>query len=290
MSDPALAVSVGMHSAGVRRRPYSSRRRSPTRGLRRAPIGRGAALVLAIALCGWPVSIARAVGAVGGAAAFELPAEHGFPQATYYRVTRLDPRLCPSPLCGGVFVERVNRRLARCAGGERARECHAAIVDFSALGLSPSEEAAARSDFVTRRMLVRGELELADPGVDIAVPTLVVEDAWRGVTGEQSEHGRYFGLFSSGIVCITHPCPSFVGFKLNGRRVGWLHQLDFDHTGATPAQLEEGWRALYQAPGLIGFGLLRTIRGPAGIGQALRMTEFYLPVVSSGAGGAPPVD
>lgn len=266
------------------------RRLPKPRLLRSGRIGPFVPLVLLLALGGLSASVAHGIGAVGGAAPFELPAEHGFPQATYYRVTRPDPRLCPSPICGGVYVERVNRRFARCADGRRDFECHAAIVDFSALGLSPAEEVAARSDFFGRRMLVRGELESVDLGFGIDVPTLLVQDAWRGVTESQSDYGRYLGLFSSGIVCITHPCPSFVGFKLNGRHVGWLHEIDFDHTGATPAQLEQGLSALYEAPGLIGFGMLHTIRGPAGFGKELRMTEFYLPVVPSDPGPARSAD
>lgn len=224
-------------------------------------------------------------GVVGGEASFELPEQQGFPSATYYRVTRLDPRLCPSPLCGGVFVSRVNRKKTECAAGESASECHAAIVDFSALGLTPEEETRLQAEFVAKRVLARGELVLVDRGIGVDVPTLVVRDAWRGVTGSQRDRGRYFGVFSTGIVCITHPCPSFSGFKLNGRRVGWIHGLDLASSGATDPQIAEGMEALFSGPGLLAFGRLRTIEGPAGKGKELVTSEFYTRVASDGGGG-----
>ena len=263
--------------------PRSTTTRSATLGLfsslaRRGWPGTAGSLLLLLSLFAAP---SGAIGVVGGAVPAERAAASGFPRATYYRVTRLDLRLCPAPICGGVFVERVNRRRARCADGTRASECHAAIVDFSALGLTPAEEAELQSDFVDKRVLARGDLVLADPGLGIEVPTLLVSDAWRGVTGTQSRRGHYFGVVPSGIVCITHPCPSLIGFKLNGRRPRWLHSLDLDRSGATDEEIGLALDELYQGPGLIAFGRLRRITGPAGKGRELRATQFYTKVESS---------
>ena len=156
--------------------------RAFTSGLFSPPIRRGwpgaaGSLLLLLTLF---VAPSGADGAVGEASLFDLAAESSFPQATYYRVTRVDPRLCPAPFCGGVFVERVNRRRLRCADGTRARECHVPILDFSALGLSAAEELTLQSDFANKRVLARGELVLSDPGLGIEAPTLLVSDAaWR---------------------------------------------------------------------------------------------------------------
>lgn len=210
-----------------------------------------------------------------------------FPARTYYRATRPDPRLCPSPLCGGFFVEKVNARATRCADGRKAKECHAAIVDLSGLGLAPDEEARLLADFGIGRVLARGELRLVDSGFGLEVPTLVVQDAWRGVTGEQGERGRYWGVVPSGIVCVTFPCPSFFRLKLNRRRVGWLHSVDLSEAGATQAQIDAGFEALFDGDGLIGFGPLRKIEGPAGKGLELVPSEFYLKVASDDGGGDP---
>jgi len=245
-------------------------------------------LVAALYSIGLIASTAHGIGLLGGVGDSNLPDLRGFPQATYYRVTHLDMRLCPSPLCGGVFVERVNKRRSKCADGTVAKECHAAAVDFSALGLSPEEERRLQAGFFAKRVLVRGALELNDLGSGIEIPTLLVTDAWRGITGTQVRPGSYFGVVSTGIVCITFPCPSFAAFKLNGRRIGWLHSLDLASSGATSEQISLGLDELESGPGLIGFGRLRRIEGPAGWGKELRTSEFYTKVegsVSAACGG-----
>src|SRR4051812_48751290 len=47
----------------------------------------------------------------------------GEPNRTWYTVTP-DPRLCPSPLCGGYHVKRVNRQNTVCANGTRTPSCY----------------------------------------------------------------------------------------------------------------------------------------------------------------------
>ena len=37
--------------------------------------------------------------------------------SSYYIVTRMDPRMCPTPLCGGYFVKAVNKPKTQCADG-----------------------------------------------------------------------------------------------------------------------------------------------------------------------------
>src|ERR1700693_2660427 len=54
--------------------------------------------------------------------------------SSYYIVTRLGPRLCPSPLCGGYFVKAVTKPKTQCADGTWQRHCHAAELDASGLG------------------------------------------------------------------------------------------------------------------------------------------------------------
>ncbi len=223
-------------------------------------------------------SAAAQWGFVGGTAPRTLADDMGFPRATYYRVTRPDPRLCPSPVCGGVFVESVNKRQSVCADGEKRWECHAAIVDFSALGLSSDEEAKLRSEFFSKRALARGRLELADSGFGIEVPTLVVADAWRGASGTMGKRGRYWGVVPSGIACITFPCPTLLGIKLNHYRVAWLHSIDLSQSGAGDDAIARGLDQLYSGPGLIAFGRLKRITGPAGRGRELVASEFYTKV------------
>jgi hypothetical protein len=199
------------------------------------------------------------------------------PSKTYFQVTRVDMRLCPSPLCGGVFVKQVNRKHMRCADGRIAMECHAAIVDWSALGLDPASEAWLNEDFGARRVLARGTLSNADPGWGLEVPTLVVSDAWRGVTGNEPK-GRFLGVVPSGIVCITYPCPTLLAIKLNRPSVRTLHDLDLAASGATADEIAQGLESLSTGPGLLVSGSIRRIQGPAGTGRELVASELYTKV------------
>ncbi len=201
------------------------------------------------------------------------------PRGTYYEVTRTDPRLCPSPFCGGVFVRRLNSSWQPCADRSLAEECYAGRIDWSALGLAADEVAALEAELLQRRAIVRGRLEEADLGFAALIPVLVVSNAWRGVTGATPKDGlRYFGVTPSGIVCITSPCPSLTQRRLNSRRSNPLHELDLASSGATGEQIARGLEALYGGSGLIVYGTSGSIEGPAGQGRVLRAGEFYVEV------------
>ena len=52
-----------------------------------------------------------------------------------------DPRDCAWPMCGGWWIEAVNRARTPCVDGVLRRKCYVAQIDWSPLGLSPAEEA-----------------------------------------------------------------------------------------------------------------------------------------------------
>ena len=185
-----------------------------------------------------PESVAAQMEYVAGVVPFEQAAESGLPASTYFRVTRLDLRLCPSPACGGLFVQRVNRRTTQCADGVFRKSCYAGLVDFSALGLSPSGEAQLLGDFGGQRVLVRGSLQRTDLGGGLDGAELVASDAWRGATGSRGPGGRYWGVVPTGITCITFPCPTLLREKLNGRRTSWLHGLDLSVDGVAQEEID----------------------------------------------------
>ena len=201
------------------------------------------------------LALALAVAASAGKPSIEPVTE--LPQSKYFEVTRPDLRLCPAPFCGGFFVRLVNQRRLVCADGAKARECHAALLDWSALGLSEEDEAELLAAFGEKLLLVRGELELRDLGFGQPVPVLAVSDAWRSAVGPRSEaparfesfrrRPRTFGVVPSGIVCVTHPCPSLVQKLLNRRPVRALHEIDLSRAGASPDRVEAGSRRCSRA-------------------------------------------
>ncbi len=216
----------------------------------------------------------------GGPAQDEL-----LPAKTYYIVTRIDPRMCPAPICGGVYVKQVNRMLTRCADGKLAKECYAPILDWSALSLPVEKVWEIEDGFRRMQLLARGELRIVDSPFG-PLPGLVATDAWRGITGN-GPTGLIFGLTPSGIVCITTPCPGLDAVRLNQNRHQLVHAVDLAASGADADQIQTGLVALYQGPGLLLAGARRRIKGPAGIGIEIVASEFYTKVDSSTGCSAP---
>ncbi|MGK4006139.1 DUF6748 domain-containing protein [Sorangium sp. So ce1036] len=198
--------------------------------------------------------------------------------ADYFIVTRPDLRKCVSPICGGHFVARVNTSVARCADGTWQEECHMFELDLSRLRLDRSTVTKVKEAFGAGKALVRGELGQAktDPLWPRPADVLIASEVWIGATGKAPE-GHFSRVESTGIVCITYPCPSFSEKSLNTSVSGPLDSIDLSASGATPERVEGGFEAL-AAGGLLVAGHHTVITGPAGSMNGLEAVEFYLPV------------
>lgn len=189
--------------------------------------------------------------------------------STYYIVTRQDMRKCMYPMCGGYFVKRVNRALTRCTDGVWRQECHAVDVDLSALGMSESVTSEYVSGtFGAGKGLIRGKL-VSENGAD----TLVGSEAWVGRAGAEPS-GGVWRVESSGIVCITWPCPSYKERLLNHGYGRYLHGVDLATSGAGKDAIAEGYDELGTEGALVA-GYHWGLKGPGGWGIELRASEFY---------------
>src|SRR5262245_36733378 len=56
---------------------------------------------------------------------------------TYFSLTA-DLRKCAAPVCGGYFVQRLNRTTTTCANGASRASCYSPTLDWSESGLSPA--------------------------------------------------------------------------------------------------------------------------------------------------------
>lgn len=196
--------------------------------------------------------------------------------STYFIVTRPDVRRCAFPLCGGVFVARVNLVSTVCADGTRQADCHAAAIDLTELRLSEEQQAEFAGAFEQKRALVRGRLIQVDQGLAFPVNTLVVTEGWRGVT-ESVPSGRFSRLTDSGIRCVTHPCPSFLEQLLNSNVTQSIAEVDLAASDATPDEIELGFRELNEN-GILAAGSTKIVSGPAGTAAGFRASEFYVRV------------
>ena len=198
--------------------------------------------------------------------------------SNYYIVTRLDPRMCPAPICGGYFVKEVNKPKTKCADGTWQRDCHAGQLDAFALGWSSDALASFSEQFGQRHALVRGKLRQIELD-SLKADTLVVEEGWLG-QALSKPIGTFFGAKATGIVCITFPCPSILERKLNFRTKRLLVEIDLAASGASGEQVETGYKALSWPVGILAVGEHQMITDPAGRALKLVTSEFYLPVAA----------
>lgn len=198
---------------------------------------------------------------------------------TYYQVTRQDTRKCAYPLCGGYFVKAVNQLLTRCADGSWQKDCHAVSLDASALGWSDDQRATFDTSFSQGQALVRGSLGRS-PVQSLEANVLTITQAWQGQTLNKPA-GTFYGVKSTGIVCITTPCPSLEASRLNSLSKPTNPDLDLSATGATDEQLQSAYAAL-DGSGILTVGKMTLVRYPtltggSRLGTKLVASEFYLP-------------
>lgn len=198
--------------------------------------------------------------------------------SSYYVVTQLDMRLCPSPQCGGYFVKEVNKPKTQCADGTWQQDCHAAELDASGLGWSADELARFNEQFGQQHALVRGKLRQMERG-SIKVDVLVVDEGWLGQALSKTI-GTFYGAKDSGIVCITLPCPSIRERTLNFRTERLIAEADLAASGASEEQVKAGYKALSEPAGILAVGEHDVITVPAGRALKLVTSEFYLLLVA----------
>lgn len=127
-----------------------------------------------------------------------------------YFAVHADTRTCPAPICGGVWVSRVNRERTLCPNGQAQSRCYVADVSFASLGLTAATEADLRSS--VGRLLVRGRMTpiaLAEGTFGL----LNASEVWRAESSRELRGGTFFLVTAE--ACENLPCPSMTAKKLN---------------------------------------------------------------------------
>jgi Domain of unknown function (DUF6748) len=181
------------------------------------------------------------------------------PTGTAIYVARHDPRLCPSPLCGGYWVAIANGARTRCADDLRHVRCYAArAVDAKGRAIADIAEGS----------LVRGAIDAGDDDLDELVVAAVYVPA-----GATSVSGGYYRVTDTGIRCIRAPCFSYRAMQVNGSTRTTVSSLDLGASGATAAEAGRAQAALRTKNGLYARG--RFARAPDG-GRVFRALRLYL--------------
>jgi hypothetical protein len=206
------------------------------------------------------VGLVAAGGTVDRSAASALTSQS--PGSAHY-VVRVDPRLCPSPLCGGYWVSLANHARTRCHDGLLRPRCYvaSAVGKGGAPSVNLADGALARA-----RIASRGFDGLGRLGV------LVVADAF-APAGRARSAGRFFRIVDTGIRCIRAPCFSQRAGQLNRALWTTVSGVDLTTSKATPTELARAEAELRTKRGLLAQG--RIVAGDDG-GRMLRATRFFL--------------
>lgn len=202
--------------------------------------------------------------------------EAGAENAGSYFYVRQDFRRCMYPYCGGVFVHAANRWWTRCPDGFYRPECYVADFEVDRLGLSHQGEVQLRRLIVQEQVLLRGELFSATSEGYWGFGRLSTTEAWE-TPGDDNSCRLVTRIKTSGIVCITSPCPIFIEELVNGGSAREVAEVDFGRAGASDEQLARAQAALHSEEGLLVFGSSFPVTGPAGEGIGRSVDQFFTP-------------
>jgi len=173
---------------------------------------------------------------------------------TIFRV-RPDPRMCPSPLCGGFWVSRVNRATTSCVDGVARAWCYVAGIDHWRL---------RGGTFLVRGRIVGGSAA-ASPG------RLSATGEWTPATAAPWG-GPVYLLTDTGIRCVRAPCFSLRAATVNTTLGSSVSGLDLSAVSAGSGLVRKA-EATLTSGGLL---LAGTIHRDADRGRTLRATQFFL--------------
>jgi hypothetical protein len=182
--------------------------------------------------------------------------------ATAVYSVRGDPRLCPSPLCGGYWVALANGVRTRCADGTRNVRCYVA----------KAVDVRRRSVSVPNDALVRGSLEQATFGDFGWLGALVVVAAY-APAGTAPVSGGYYVVTDTGVRCIRAPCFSYRVTQANGSTRTLASDVDLQAAQLTPGELARATAALQAKTGLLARGRFRSTTDG---GRTFRPSRVYL--------------
>jgi uncharacterized protein DUF6748 len=215
------------------------------------------------------VCVTVAFGAFSASAGTSTSAD----QASVYRL-RSDPRLCPSPMCGGFWASRVNRTSTACRDGAAHAACYIASVDLS--GLRADVRVRARSALGSGRALVTGAFAAYSSNEFPQLAKLVTDRVWLAA-GTNHEIGTVYRVVDTGLRCIRAPCFSLRATVVNGTHSLTLSSLDLTRTGASAAAISRAHAAL-NGSGVLAAGVVRATSKPGspGAGRTLVAAQVWL--------------
>lgn len=188
--------------------------------------------------------------------------------AEAYFLIRQDFRKCASPMCGGYFVQEVNRTSTRCPDGKLLRECYVPEIDVSRVLPADSEQSAN----IGGGDLVQGYLDRSRTFPGWAV--LVASEAWDAAS-DVPPTAWFYRVRDTGVRCARAPCLTLSADLLNvASKTRQLAGVDFTRVRAGQSLEEIAFSQLASNAGLLAAGKIGPndpINGPI-----LHASQFYL--------------
>ncbi len=206
--------------------------------------------------------IAMLVPLVGAEAGTALPPRVA---ARSIYVVQPDPRLCPSPLCGGYWVSLANHARTRCHDGLLRPRCYVAI----AIGMSTQQPltTALPANALARAAVGSWTFEgLGELGA------IFVAEVWKPV-GRAPPTGHFYRLRDTGVRCIRAPCFSVRAWRVNRPYSITVSSVDLGPARSTPDTLRQAEAALAGPGGLLASG--RISRAADG-GRLFEASQVFL--------------
>ena len=192
--------------------------------------------------------------------------------STYFEISS-DLRRCVSPLCGGFFLDRLNRATTVCHDGKAAAACYTPELDMSESGLSDAArdklvEAANLSTRPGVRAIVRGRFGKTNSTTIPSLGRFVVTEVWVSQSDTVSS-GVFVRAKDNGVRCIAAPCPTTTEKALNTSRQANIAEIDFADANLSDSVLEQVGNDLFTPSGAIFAGdrFKFTFSGRKGIGR-----------------------
>jgi hypothetical protein len=200
----------------------------------------------------------------------------------FYYTIELDYRMCPSPYCGGWWLTRVNQYSVTAdvaLDGKIAptvpNPVYVASIDYRALGFTDAQIFEFENRIQEGRAFIRGVLKpYPYPVFDGSrLNALAATGTWVAAN-DNAPMGPYLNVRSTGIVCITTPCPYYEAEVLNSDYRTPVHELDLKRAELTDKQTEQAWIEV-NGRGLILTGVRFPSQGQTGTGVGIAATKVF---------------
>lgn len=200
--------------------------------------------------------------------------------ATTYSV-KPDYRKCAFPACGGWFLTPVNQYSLQLETDDEAYQnslllpntIYVSEINYRALGLTPLQTKELEINLRSGQGLLAGVISSPTVSPAPATKILIAQSAWTSPT-KNEPIGTYLKVSSSGIVCITTPCPYFTAQLINSTFSTNFHELTFEKADLDREQEARAWQAV-SSGGLVLTGIKYVSKGQVGTGTGISATKVF---------------